>query len=154
MKHNHLNYIKIINNAMVNVIKKILRSIAIKGIPNNHSLYINFNVKDSGLVMPEKLKTKSLNNFTITIQNLFKDLEVNKNDFKLSLSIKGKYYEFVIPFSSIISFHDPQANFYLEMDHLNKEDIYDDSSEMYIKKNIVISETDNVINIANFRDQK
>lgn len=140
-----IEYQKILNKNMLNVFKDILKNIKVNGLYNNNHLYITFVTNNKNVELPNWLKQKYPKEMTIVIQYEYYDLEVNKNDFSVSLSFNNIKTNLKIGYSAIISFADPSANFGLI---LKKNNIQKKS-----KENLESSEEkkDNIINFSNYK---
>ena len=110
-----INYTDILNKNMINVFKDVLLNIKKNGLQENHHLYITFQTDNSKVVIPKWLKDKYLNEMTIVIQYEYWNFEIKKNSFTIGLSFEDIKTELEIPFSSVISFADPYANFGLRL---------------------------------------
>ena len=75
---------------------------------------------------------------TLIIQYEYYDLEVNKNNFSISLSFNDIKTKLRIDYDSIISFADPYANFGLILQK-NKNRFKNNLENKNIEKNNVIS---------------
>ncbi len=106
-----IEYQKILDKNMLNVFKDILINIRDKGLSNNNHLYITFSTNNKKVELPNWLKQKYPKEMTIVIQYEYYDLEINKNNFSISLSFSDIKTNLIIDYNSIISFADPSANF-------------------------------------------
>ena len=157
-----INYTDILNKNMINVFKDVLLNIKKNGLQENHHLYITFQTDNSKVVIPKWLKDKYLNEMTIVIQYEYWNFEIKKNSFNIGLSFEGIKTELEIPFSSVISFADPHANFGLRLisDTLNiqKKNIKKlnkkQKKEKKEKKDKDDVKKDNIINFKNFKKTK
>ena len=140
-----IEYQKILDKNMLNVFKDILKNIQDNGLSNNNHLYITFLTNHKKVELPYWLKQKYPKEMTIIIQYEYYDLEINKNNFSISLSFDDIKTNLKIDYNAIISFADPSANFGLILQankiltKVNKK----------IEKNK--SNKDNVINFSNFK---
>ena len=82
---------------------------------------------------------------TFIIQFEYYDLEINKNDFSITLSFGDTKTNLKINYNAIVSFADPSANFGLI---LQKSKIQKKENEN-LETNI--SKKDNVINFSNYK---
>ena len=123
-----IEYQKILDKNMLNVLKDILINVRDKGLSNNNHLYITFFTNHKKVQLPNWLKQKYPKEMTIVIQYEYYDLEINKNNFSISLSFNDIKTNLIIDYNSIISFADPSANFGLILQK-NK-------SQNKLKKNI------------------
>ena len=140
-----IRYQKILNKNMLSVLKDILVEIRDKGLSNNNHLYITFFTNHKNVKLPNWLKQKYPEEMTIVIQYEYYDLQINKNNFSISLSFNDIKTNLIIDYDSIISFADPSANFGLIL----KKNV----SQKKLDKNIDSknSKNNNVINFSNYK---
>ena len=140
-----IEYKKILDKNMLNVFKDVLASVRDNGLTDNNHLYITFFTNHKNVELPNWLKQKYPEEMTIVIQYEYYDLEVNKNNFSISLSFNDIKTNLKIDYNSIISFADPTANFGLV---LQKNKIQKKDNKKIEKKK---SNKNNVINFSNFK---
>ena len=140
-----IEYQKILDKNMLNVLKDILKNIKDNGLSNNNHLYITFLTNHKNVELPNWLKQKYPQEMTIIIQYEYYDLEINKNNFSITLSFDDIKTNLKIDYSAIVSFADPSANFGLI---LQKNKIH---KEVNKKLETNISKKDNVINFSNYK---
>lgn len=122
MQQDLIGYDEIIENSMRSVIYETLKKVEKKGLPGKHYFIVTFLTPFPEVSISKALKDKYPEEMTIAIQYQFKNLVVENNSFKVSLSFSGKYERLVIPYKSIISFADPSINFALKFS-MNSGDI-------------------------------
>ena len=140
-----IEYQKILNNNMLNVLKDILFNIKENGLSSNNLLYITFITNHKNVELPNWLKKKYPEEMTIVIQYEYYDLEINKNNFSISLSFNNIKTNIKVDYNSIISFADPSANFGLI---LQKNKIQNKPKKNLGSNN---SKKDNVINFSKYK---
>ena len=106
-----IEYQKILDKNMLNVFKDILKNIKDNGLSNNNHLYITFLTNHKNVELPNWLKQKYPQEMTIIIQYEYYDLEINKNNFSITLSFGDIKTNLKINYNAIVSFADPSANF-------------------------------------------
>ncbi len=158
-----IGYDEIIENSMRQVIYETLKKIEKNGLPGKHYFILSFLVDFPGVILPKSLKEKYKNEITIVMQHQYKDLVIEHDFFKISLSFSGKFEKITVPYRAVISFADPYMNFGLkfsvnyedaaqngsveiDMDHVNKND------SKKKKKNVDLSAK--VISLDDFRKIK
>ena len=140
-----IEYHKILDKNMINVLKDILQNIRDNGLSNNNHLYITFLTNNNIVELPNWLKQKYPQEMTIIIQYEYYDLEINKNNFSITLSFGNIKTNLKINYNAIVSFADPSANFGLILQKskikkkVNKK-LEDDKSKK-----------DNIINFSNYK---
>ena len=137
-----LDYQKILNQNMVNVLKDILVNIKKNGLSDLNQLYITFLTNHKYVKIPSWLLNKYPNEITIVLQYEYYDLKINKDSFNITLSFNDVKTSLEIGYDSVISFADPSANFGLKL-------ITKVSNKKV--KNKTIKNKDNVINFSNFK---
>ncbi len=140
-----IEYQKILDRNMLNVFKDILINIKDNGLSNNNHLYVSFFTNYKNVELPNWLKQKYPEEMTIVIQYEYYDLEINKNNFSISLSFNNIKTNLKIDYNAIISFADPSANFGLI---LKKNNIQKKENK---KKETKKSTKDNIINFSNYK---
>ncbi len=140
-----IEYQKILDKNMLNVFKDVLKSIKDNGLSNNNHLYITFLTNHKNVELPNWLKQKYPEEMTIIIQYEFDNLEINKNNFSISLSFSNINTNLKIDYNAIVSFADPSANFGLI---LQKNKIQNKTKKNLENKKL---NKDNVINFSKFR---
>ncbi len=140
-----IEYQKILNKNMKNVLKDILKNIRDNGLINNNHLYITFYTNYKNNDLPDWIKKKYPEEMTIVIQYEYYDLVLNNNDFSITLSFSNIRSNLKINYDSIISFADPSANFGLI---LQKNKIQKNMNKKLDNKK---QKKDNVINFSNFK---
>ena len=106
-----IEYQKILDKNMLNVLKDILKNIKDNGLSNNNHLYITFLTNHKNVELPTWLKQKYPQEMTIIIQYEFYNLQVNKDNFSVLLSFNDIKTNLKINYNAIVSFADPSANF-------------------------------------------
>ena len=142
-----LDYKKILNQNMVNVLKDILLTINKNGLSNLNQLYITFVTNHKNVKIPNWLQEKYPEEMTIILQYEYYNLKINKDSFQVSLSFNDIKANLKIGYDAVISFADPSANFGLKLK--TKE-----SNKKIINKKIKEVDTknkDNIINFSNFK---
>ena len=105
------DYQSLMNEAVLNIIKKVLVAVQDKTIDSNQALYISFLTNFKGVVLSEAVKKQYPKEITIVLQHQFKNLKVSEDKFSVSIAFKGVIENIEVPFSSITNFLDPGANF-------------------------------------------
>ena len=82
---------------------------------------------------------------TIIIQYEYYDLEINKNNFSITLSFNDIKTNLKINYNAIVSFADPSSNFGLILQKNKMQKKLNKKSETNISKK------DNVINFSNYK---
>ena len=84
-----MNYKVLIENAMLNMVRDILKKVSKYGLPTNHHFLITFFSHSKGVVIPHWMKEKYPDKMTIIIRNWFEDLNVTEKKFEISLNFNN-----------------------------------------------------------------
>ena len=141
-----LEYQKILNQNMLNVLKDILVKIRDEGLETSNQLYITFETDHEGVKIPNWLKDKYQNEMTIVIQYEYYDIKIHKKHFFITLSFNDIKTQLKIDYNSIISFADPSENFGLIL----KKNIINKKNKKIIKRKNK-KEKDNIINFSSYK---
>ena len=142
-----ISYQQLLGDAMLSVVKKVLKQIAQEGLDNNQSLYISFKTSDKDVKLSERIKQKYLDEITIVLQYQFKNLIVEENKFTVNIAFSGINETIEVPFSSVTSFIDPHSSFSLQFNQpTDKNKVIDSSEEL--------SKSENTINISEISTNK
>ena len=137
-----INYNKILRNNMLNVFKEVLLNISENGLQDGNHLYITFDTSNAKVKIPTWLKEKHPEEMTIVIQYEYWDFIIKKKIFNIGLSFNNIKAYLTIPYDSIISFTDPNANFGLRLSNEEK------------KKKKIKSTIDNIAKKTNIAKKK
>ena len=146
-----IEYQKILNKNLLNVIIEILKEIEKKGLDGNNHLYITFATNNSKTSIPNWLLQKHPSEMTIIIQHEYYHLSVNKKNFNVGLSFNNKKCDLKISFDSIISFADPSANFGLNYQFNKTINENNKKSSKKKKKSLKKNNSSNIINFSNYK---
>lgn len=114
MSDTQFDYDELVQDALKGAIRKVLQHVADHGLPGEHHFYITFDTNAEGVHLPPHLKERYADDMTIVLQHRYWGLKVEEEQFELKLSFDGKPELLVIPFSSLIAFVDPSAQFALQ----------------------------------------
>lgn len=149
-----INYDKLIEKSLKNVVIEALKIAEKQGLPGEHHFYITFKTNHPAAKVSAQLKNQYPEEMTIVLQHQFSNLSVENSFFSVDLSFGGILQTLVIPFDAITYFADPHAKFGLSFnlneDSLNKEletpAVFDEEKD--VKK---VSGSATVISIDAFR---
>ena len=153
-----IDYKILIENAMLGMVRDILKKISQSGLPDNHHFLITFFSKSKGVIIPHWMKEKYPEKMTIIIRNWFENLNVTEKKFDISLNFNNTVEHLTIPFSSLELFADPSVDFAISFNQVNnlsnsKTEIKAEKGEEDAgkKKNKLNKKTENVIDLKNFK---
>lgn len=131
-----IDYEALLHDASIEVVKKILRIVAIDGFQKQQHLYITFSTEHPSVKLADFLKKGS--ELTIVLQYEFWDLKVDDYGFSVSLAFEQSNETIYIPYSALINVSDPSENFSLNFIPNLKD----------VKSNKI---NNNIISLADFR---
>jgi len=111
MTQDPLDYPKLVEHAMLSVVREALGRIAEHGLPGAHHFYITFRTRDPGVEISDTLAARFPDEMTIVLENQFWGLEISDQGFGITLSFGGRQERLVVPFASLTSFVDPSVKF-------------------------------------------
>ncbi|RCL03450.1 MAG: hypothetical protein JSC161_000201 [Candidatus Tokpelaia sp. JSC161] len=111
MAQNIICYEQLVQDALRDVIRKVLENVEKGGLPGEHHFFITFSTHLSGVQMSSNLRERYPHKMTIVLQHKFWDLSVEKQHFRVTLSFGDIPEKLTIPFSAIQGFYDPIASF-------------------------------------------
>lgn len=109
-----MNYDKMVENALIGVVRKALQHALDEGLPGDHHFYLTFRTKAPGVSIPDYLHDQYPEEMTIVLQHQFWDLVIGDEEFTVTLSFKNRPAELHIPFDALTAFVDPSVKFGLQ----------------------------------------
>ena len=152
-----MNYKALIENAMLNMVRDILKKISKDGLPKNHHFLITFSSRPKGVIIPDWMKEKYPDKMTIIIRNWFENLNVTDKKFEISLNFNNNVERLTIPFNSLELFADPSVDFAISFNQVNSmpssktEGEKEPNDQIDSKKEALSEKNKNVINLKNFK---
>ena len=153
-----INYKALIETAMLNMVRDILKKISQSGLPKNHHFLITFFSNSKGVIIPDWMKEKYPEKMTIIIRNWFENLNVTEKKFQISLNFNNTVEHLTIPFNSLELFADPSVDFAISFNQINilsnnktkiKAERGDENANK--KKEKLNKKNENVIDLKNFK---
>ncbi|QPC88171.1 hypothetical protein GA830_16480 [Mesorhizobium sp. NBSH29] len=114
MAEDHIRYDILAQEALRGVMRKVLAEVARTGLPGNHHFFITFMTGAPGVRVSSRLRERYPEQMTIVVQFQYWDLKVTETGFEIGLSFSDVPEKLEIPFSAVVGFYDPSANFELE----------------------------------------
>lgn len=111
-----LNYERLVEDSLRNVVREALRIAQTDGLPGETHFFVAFDTRYPGVVMEDDLRSKHPESITIVIQHQFADLEVEDDHFGITLFFGGKPSAMTVPFAAVTSFNDPSVGFGLQFE--------------------------------------
>lgn len=115
MRPTVLDYDRMVEDALKDVLVQALRMTEQHGLPGEHYFYITFRTDCPDVEIPERLRRDHPDEMTIILQHQFWDLEVDGTEsFSVTLSFNNIDERIVVPFAAVTAFADPYAKFGLQ----------------------------------------
>ncbi len=153
-----IDYKALIENAMLNMVRDILKKISQNGLPKNHHFLITFFSNSKGVIIPDWMKENYPDKMTIIIRNWFENLNVTEKKFQISLNFNNTVEQLTIPFSSLELFADPSVDFAISFNQINtlsnnetKIKAERGNENAIKKKEKLNKKNENVIDLKNFK---
>lgn len=116
MSDDLIRYDILTQEALRNVVRKVIEEVAVTGLPGDHHFYITFDTTHHGVRLSKRMRERYPESMTIVIQHTFWDLEVNDNEFELDLTFNDIRERLKVPFAAIQAFFDPSVKFGLQFE--------------------------------------
>ena len=114
MPDQSLDYGRLVERALRQVVREALGVVAERGLPGGHHHYIGFRTDHPGVVLADDLRARYPTEMTIVLQHEFWGLEVGEDRFAVGLSFGGVPHRLEIPFDALTMFADPSVEFGLQ----------------------------------------
>lgn len=118
-----LRYDRMVEDALRSVVRRALIHAGEHGLPGNHHFYITFRTDHKDCEIPEALRERYPGEMTIVLQHQFWGLEIDEDQFCVTLSFADVPHRLVVPFSAVTAFADPSVRFGLQFDVENGENL-------------------------------
>ncbi|MDR0661974.1 MAG: ClpXP protease specificity-enhancing factor SspB [Holosporales bacterium] len=100
--------------ALLGVVRRVLKEAARGGISPPHHFYISFRTDHEQTLVPDFLKQAHPDQTAIVLRHQFWDLSVESQGFSVVLSFNGTKETLFIPFNALTGFSDPSVKFSLQ----------------------------------------
>src|ERR1700735_1884512 len=114
MTEDYIEYGRLIDEAMRQIVRKSLLLVGEHGLKGDHHFFITFQTKFPGVMISDRLLEKYPEEMTIIIPHQFWELETDERGFSVVLSFDNIHESLVIPFEALTSFADPSVKFGLQ----------------------------------------
>jgi uncharacterized protein len=104
-----IDYQRLVEDALRDVVRRVLADVAEQGLPGDHHFYIGFRTGHPGVVMPRSLRDLYPEEMSLILQHQFWNLAVNDDGFAVELTFSGRRQRLEIPFAALTMFADPAA---------------------------------------------
>lgn len=113
MSSDSIDYQRLVQDALRDVVRRVLADVAEQGLPGDHHFYIGFRTGHPGVVMPRSLRDLYPEEMSLILQHQYWGLAVNDDGFAVELSFNGRRQRVEVPFAALTMFADPAADFAL-----------------------------------------
>src|SRR6202521_1643792 len=114
MPVDHIRYDILTQDALREMIRRVLTDAAVKGLPGDHHFFITFDTRADGVRISARLKASYPTDMTIVLQHQFWDLAVGEDDFEVGLAFNGIPERLHVPLKAVKAFFDPSVRFGLQ----------------------------------------
>ena len=114
MPDQSLDYGRLVERALRQVVREALGIVAERGMPGRHHHYITFRTDHPGVTLADDLRARYPTEMTIVLQHEFWGLEVGEDRFAVGLSFGGVSHRLEIPLDAVTMFADPSVEFGLQ----------------------------------------
>lgn len=121
MPDQSLDYGRLVERALRQVVREALGIVAERGLPGRHHHYITFRTDHPGVVIADDLRARYPTEMTIVLQHEFWGLEVADDRFAIGLSFGGVPHRLEIPLEAVTMFADPSVEFGLQFATANAQ---------------------------------
>lgn len=111
-----IRYDVLTQEALRDVIRKVLQEVASSGLPGEHHFFITFRTDHPGVRLSARMRERYPEEMTIVIQHSFWDLKITDTYFEIDLSFDDILERLRVPFSSLKGFFDPHVKFGVQFD--------------------------------------
>jgi hypothetical protein len=106
-----LDYPRLVQEALLGVVREALRAAAEQGLQGDHHFYLTFRTDADGVVVPRRLRKRYPGEMTVILQHQFFELDVDDESFAVSLKFGGSLERIEVPFAALTAFTDPSVPF-------------------------------------------
>jgi uncharacterized protein len=117
-----IDYRALLQDALVGVVRTVLRQVAIDGLPGEHHFFLSFRTDAPGVELSPRLARKNPQEMTIVLQHQYWNLQVDDVTVGVTLKFGGSPERVVVPFAALTAFVDPSVPFGLRLQALAEKD--------------------------------
>jgi len=111
-----IRYDVLTQEALREVIRKVLNEVSVAGLPGEHHFFITFRTDHPNVKLSTRMRERYPEEMTIVIQHSFWDLNVSETDFEIDLSFDDIMERLRVPFDALKGFFDPHVKFGVQFD--------------------------------------
>ena len=149
MNDMEINYDKLVEKSLKNVVIEALKIAADEGLPGEHHFYITFKTSHPNARVSAHLLNQYPDDMTIVLQHQFANLMIGSTYFEVDLSFGGIPQTLRIPYEAISYFADPYAKFALSFSLPDETFVTNELIEN--KEEKIVNEPAPVISIEEYR---
>lgn len=116
MDPERIDYPRIIQEALRDVVRRVLAQVAEHGLPSEHHFLIAFRTTHPGVRVPQFLRDMYPDEIKVMLQHQFWDLAVNEELFSVTLSFNAARQRLTVPFAAVTAFVDPSVELVLRFE--------------------------------------
>lgn len=116
-----IDYQILIDEAMLDIVKKVLKQAQHEGLEDEQSFYISFRTDFSEVILSKSIKARYPKEITIVLQYQYKNLQILQDSFSVNIAFNGISETIVVPFFALTSFADPSADFSLRFRNIKNK---------------------------------
>ena len=109
-----IDYQVLIDQAMLDIVKKVLINAQDEGLEEEQCFYISFKTDYPEVILSKSIKSRYPKEITIVLQYQYRNLQVSEDRFSVNIAFNGINESIEVPFSALTSFADPSVNFSLQ----------------------------------------
>lgn len=111
-----IRYDVLTQEALRDVIRKVLEEVATSGLPGEHHFFITFRTDHPSVRLSARMRERYPEEMTIVVQHSFWDLRITETFFEIDLSFDDILERLRVPFASLKGFFDPHVKFGVQFD--------------------------------------
>lgn len=116
MDTERIDYPRIIQEALRDVVRRVLAQVAENGLPGEHHFLIAFRTNHPGVRAPQFLRDMYPDEIKVMLQHQYWDLAVDEEAFAVTLSFNAARHRLTIPFAAVTAFVDPSVELVLRFE--------------------------------------
>lgn len=116
MSEHHIDYPRMVREALRHVVHQVLSDAAEAGVPEPHHFYLTFRTHHPGVELADFLREQYPEEMTVVLQHQFRELAVDEEGFAVTLSFGGRAERIRVPYAALVTFVDPSAEFGLRFE--------------------------------------
>jgi hypothetical protein len=118
-----IDYHALVQDALRQVVRRVLDQVAEHGLPGDHYFYIGFRTDAPGVQVPRSLRDRYPEEVTVVVQHQFWDLEIDDELFSITLAFNTSRQRLTVPFAALTAFADPSADFILRFEPAEEPEV-------------------------------